>query len=179
MRADDLSKPPCSLSPARFDTSTGWTTRIKIVERQCPPKDGARPHTSFNVRARFCLQQAKILKICGHLDVPFLVTCYTDVESNGRTPHTKNPNCCQMCDLRARDACTRRMTVSPSPAPKVSPARFDIHPYRLDNRIKDRRTSYKAAEGQVRHTGFNVCARFGLQQAQPPQNFHLFLDVPI
>jgi hypothetical protein len=77
-------------------------------------------------------------KICGHLSSMFLskgLTCYTDVESNGRDASYQNPNRLpNVCDSRQETRMHAQMTVSPSPMlPKVSPARFDIHPYRLDN----------------------------------------------
>jgi hypothetical protein len=104
------------------------------------PKDQARPHTRFQ-RVRKIRPSTSPTPPKGHL-LMFLsrgLTCYTDVESNGRDAPYQNPNRCQMCDLE-ETRMHAQMTVSPSPhAPKVSPARFDI-PLQVDN-SQDRRTS--------------------------------------
>jgi hypothetical protein len=71
-----------------------------------------RNTTQVSQRARrFGLQQAKLLQNLGHL-LMFLsrgLTCYTDVESNGRDAPYQNPN--RLPNVRPtgkRHACTRR-----------------------------------------------------------------------
>jgi hypothetical protein len=96
------------------------------------------------------------------------------------TPY-QNQTVCQMCDLQA-EARMHADDGLPSPhAPKMSPARFDTsYIGQLASRIVELRAGAPRTMCTTPHIGFNVRARFGLQQAQPPklQIFHLS-DVPI
>jgi hypothetical protein len=62
-----------------------------------------------------------------------------------------------------------QMTVSLKPhAPKVSPARFDIPPYSLNNGIQGS-SNFVQGQGPVHNTTPVSCARrFGLKQAETP-----------
>jgi hypothetical protein len=159
------------VSPARFDIHPyrldNWHQRI-VELRTRPRRTGAHTSVSTCVQIRSSTSR-KSSKICGHLSSMFLskgLTCYTDVESNGRDASYQNQTGCQMCDLERETRMHAQMTVSAPCSQKVSPARFDIHPYRL-TRIKG--SSNFSRGDQVHnttHTGFNVRARFGLQQAK-------------
>jgi hypothetical protein len=129
------------------------------------------------------LQQAENLKkfAATSPDVP-IQTCYTDVESNGRdASYQKTQTGCQMCDLKARDTHARADDGLSAPMLKVSPARFDIHLYRLDNahpRIVELLMGPQGPGAQYHTQSFNVQdSAFNkpkLQNLRPP-----LLDVPI
>jgi hypothetical protein len=86
---------------------------------------------------------------------PVILTLRAMVE----TPHTKTQTGCQMCDLKARDTHARADDGLSAPMLKVSPARFDIHLYRLDNSHQGSSNFSWVPKDQVHdttHSGFNV-----------------------
>jgi hypothetical protein len=123
-RADDgLSKPPCSRKCQHGLTylPTGLDLASKIELRAGPQGPGARPTPhGFNVR-KIRSSSPNSSKIWATSpDVSYLgLTCYTEVESNGRDAPYQTQTVCKRATW-ARDACAQ-MTVSPKPhAPKVS-----------------------------------------------------------
>jgi hypothetical protein len=102
---------------------TGWTTgHPRIVElRARPPKDQVHDPTHRQRACKIGLQQAQILQnLRPPLDVLSKgLTCYTDVESNGRDASYQNPN--QLPNVRPtskRHACTRRRSLQAPMLPK-------------------------------------------------------------
>jgi hypothetical protein len=89
---------------------TGWTTGIKGSSNFVQGLEGQVHTHTVNVRADSVFNKPKILQNFGHLSSMFLskgLTCYTDVESNGRDASYQNQTGCQMCDLQARDTHAR------------------------------------------------------------------------
>jgi hypothetical protein len=123
---------------------------------QGPPRTSARP-THVSTCVQEVLNTTNLLKICGHLSSMFLskgLTCYTDVESNGRD--LANQPAAKCATYRQEDTHARADTISlQAPCSQSVSTRFDIHPYRLDNshqRIVELRTG--PSQDGATHTRF-------------------------
>jgi hypothetical protein len=98
------------------------------------------------------------------------LTCYTDVESNGRDAPYPNPNRCQTCDLE-ETRMHAQMTVSQAPMLPKCRQHGLTYLYRWTTpRIVELRVAPKDQVHDPTHTGFNVRARFGLNKPKLLQN---------
>jgi hypothetical protein len=133
------------------------------------PWDQVHNHThGVSTRARFGLTSQNSSKICGHLSDVLSqgLTCYTDVESNGRDAHTKPKPAANV-----RPTGKRRMRADDLSSPHA-PCRQHglIHPYRLDNWHQDRRT-YNARRRTVHDpTPVSTCVQDSVFNKPKSQN---------
>jgi hypothetical protein len=106
------------------------------------------------------------------------LTCYTEVESNGRDAPYQTQTGCKRATTGKRHACAQ-MTVSPKPhAPKVSQHGLTY----LSTGWTTRNQGWSNSQGpkdqvHAEHTGFRCACKIRLQQAQTPQNCGHSLDV--
>jgi hypothetical protein len=178
-----VSQAPCSkVSPARL-TYLPQVGQLASGSSNFSAKGPPHPpHTHcFNVRARSASTSPPPQNCEPSHVLSRVLTCYTEVGSNGRDVHLKTQTVCQTCDLEQRTHAPQMM-VSPSPH---APKKCRQHGLTSSHIGQLASSSSNFVQGPPRDLvhaphRFRVRTRFGLQQAQTPPKFGPPLpDVPI